>query len=67
MWYSNRSSKLTRPRKEAVGAHILCVHESYHIHKKACLFSAGLEADEDDDSVFSVPDAAFGFGERSLV
>ena len=33
---------------------------------RSCLFSAGLEADEDDDSVLSVPDAAFGFGERKL-
>ena len=32
----------------------------------SCLHSAGFVADEEDDSVFSVPDAAFGFGLRKL-
>ena len=32
----------------------------------SCLYSAGFVADEEEDPVFSVPDAAFGFGLRKL-
>ena len=33
---------------------------------KSCLYSAGFVADEEEDPVFSVPDAGFGFGQRKL-